>query len=39
MNEILDSFKEDFLNLLEEAEALLDIDEYNELIEWLENRI
>ena len=39
MNEILDSFKEDFLNLLNEAKMLLNLDEYNALIEWIENRI
>ena len=39
MNEILDSFKDDFTNLLNEAKMLLDLDEYNALIEWIEDRI
>ena len=38
-SELLNSFKEDFTNLLNEAQMLLDLDEYNALIEWIEERI
>ena len=38
-SELLNSFKEDFKNLLNEAQMLLGLDEYNALIEWIEDRI